>query len=224
MPIRINLLAEALAEEDFRRRDPVKQAIYVGALLVVLSLAWFSSVWLTYLLSQRTLNQIQGEIHNRTNEFSQVQSNLKKVSEGQRRIDALQKFSEARFFQGNLLNAVQQIHVPNVQLTRLRLEQSYIVTSGSAPQTNSFGVVAARPGSSTERIILTIDAKDFSQNAGDQVNRYKDAMTSQSFFKSNLNQTNGVRLAGTPSALQSSLDGKPFVLFTLECRFSDKTQ
>ena len=224
MPIRINLLAEALAEEDFRRRDPVKQAIYVGALLVVLSLAWFSSVWLTCLLSQRTLNQIQGEIQSRTNEFSQVQSNLKKVSEGQRRIDALQKFSEARFFQGTLLNAVQQIYVPNVQLTRLRLEQSYIVKDGLAPKTNSVGIGAGRLGSSTERIILTIDAKDFSQNAGDQVNRYKDAMTSQSFFKSNLNQTNGVRLAGTPSAPQSSLDGKPFVLFTLECRFSDKTQ
>src|ERR1035437_5727982 len=224
MPIRINLLAEALAEEDYRRRDPVKQAIYVGALLVVLSLVWFSSVWLKNLLSQRTLNQIQGEIQSHTNEFSQVQSKLKKISEDQRRIDALQKLSEARFFQGNLLNAVQQIYVPNVQLTRLRLEQSYIVTSGSAPQTNSVGIGAGRLGSSTEQIILTIDAKDFSQNAGDQVNRYKDAVTKQSFFKSNLNQTNGVRLAGTPSALQSSLDGKPFVLFTLECRFSDKTR
>lgn len=224
MPIRINLLAEALAEEDLRRRDPVKQAIYLGALLVVLSLVWFSSIWLTYLLSQNTVNQIQGEIQSHTNEFSQVLGSLKKVSEDQRRIEALQKLSEARFFQGTLLNALEQIYVPNVQLTRLRLEQSYIVKDGSALQTNSAGVVSARPGSATERIVLTIDAKDFSQNPGDQVNRYKDAVTKQSFFKSNLNQTNGVRLAGTPSALQSSLDGKPFVLFTLECRFSDKTQ
>ena len=34
MPIRINLLAESLAEEDLRRRDPVKRAIIIGALLV----------------------------------------------------------------------------------------------------------------------------------------------------------------------------------------------
>ena len=46
MPIRINLLSEALAEEDLRRRDPVKRAIFIGVFLVALSLVWFSSTWL----------------------------------------------------------------------------------------------------------------------------------------------------------------------------------
>ena len=36
MPIRINLLAEAIADEDLRRRDPVKRAIYGGAFVVAL--------------------------------------------------------------------------------------------------------------------------------------------------------------------------------------------
>jgi len=58
MPIRINLLAEALAEEDLRRRDPVKRAIFIGAFLVALSLVWFSSTWLESMLQKKSLSLI----------------------------------------------------------------------------------------------------------------------------------------------------------------------
>ena len=39
MPIRLNLLAEAQALEESRRRDPVKRAVWAGVFLV-LALAW----------------------------------------------------------------------------------------------------------------------------------------------------------------------------------------
>jgi hypothetical protein len=42
MPIRLNLLAEAQAAEDFRRRDPVKRGIGLAALLVALMLVFSS--------------------------------------------------------------------------------------------------------------------------------------------------------------------------------------
>jgi len=114
MPIRINLLAEALEEEDLRRRDPVKRAIYVGSLLVVLSLVWWSSTLLEYMLERSGLSQIQAEIDSRTNEYSVVKINLKKTDDVQSRLDALQKLSAARFLQGSFLNALQQVYVPNV--------------------------------------------------------------------------------------------------------------
>ena len=44
MPIRLNLLAEAQAAEEARRRDPVKRAILAAAFLVAIMLAWSS--WL----------------------------------------------------------------------------------------------------------------------------------------------------------------------------------
>ena len=62
MPIRINLLAESLAEEDSRRRDPVKRAIYIGALLVVLSLVWYSSIWLNHMLANNELNRVKADV------------------------------------------------------------------------------------------------------------------------------------------------------------------
>lgn len=207
-----------------RRRDPVKRAVYLAVFLVVLSLVWYSSIWMSAILAKGTLSHFQGEINSHTNEFNLVQGNLKKIAESQKRLDALQQLSNARFFQGTLLNALQQCYAPSVQLTRLQINQNYILKAGTPAQTNNFGTVPGRPGTATEKIIMTLDAKDFSPNPGDQVNRFKDVVARQSFFKSVLETTNGVRLASTPSAPQSTPDSKPFVVFTLECLFSDKTR
>lgn len=223
MPIRINLLAETLADEELRRRDPVKRAIYIGAFLVVLSLVWFSSVWLKYMVVNSNMAQIQKDIESHTNEYAEVTGNLKKITDSQKRLEALQKLSDARFLQGNLLNAVQQIYVPNVQLTRIKVDQSYVTTAAAPGMTNISGTVIVKPATAVEKMVLTFDAKDFSANPGDQVNHYKDGLIQQSFFKSHLGASGNVRLLNlTPP--QSAPDSKPFVLFTLECRFPDKTR
>lgn len=223
MPIQINLLADALAEEDLRRRDPVKRAIIVGSLLVAVVLVWFSSIWLETLLANRKLGSLDSEIQTRTTEYANVLADQKKNTDMQKRLESLQKLSAARFLQGNLLDAFQKIYTPNVQVTRLRLDQSYSVNPGSPGVTNKFGVVPGKPSFSIEHVLLILDAKDLSTNPGDQVNRYKDSLVTQSFFKSALDKTNGVRLSNL-SAPQSSLDSKPFVVFTLECNFYDKTR
>jgi hypothetical protein len=223
MPIRINLLAEALAEEDLRRRDPVKRAIFGGSFLVVLALVWFSSIWLEYMLAGEKLTQIRDEIQSHSNDWSQVKINLNMLADTQKKLNALQKLSNSRFLQGNLMNALQQLYVPNVQLTRLRVEQNYTQTSGSPGTTNNYGVIPGRAGTSTERIVLTMDAKDLSPNPGDAVNPFKNALLKQDYFAGGLNASNGVRLTSL-SPPQAAMDSKPFVMFTLECRFSDITR
>ena len=223
MPIRINLLNETLVEEDMRRRDPVKRAAFIGFFLVAVSLVWFSSDWLEYKLTQQKKEQVDIEIDSHTNEYSQVQISMKKITEGQHRLDALLQLNTNRLLQGNLLNALQQVYVPHVQLLRIRLDQSFAYKEGSPDKTNSYGIVAGRPATSTQHTTLILDAKDNSPNPGDQVNRYKEALVRQDFFKASLEPTNAVKLT-TLSSPQSGLDGKPYVQFTLECRFSDKTR
>jgi len=222
MPIRINLLNEALAEEDLRRRDPVKRSAYAGVFLVALSLVWFSSTWLEYKLTQQRKGSVDIEIDSQTNDFAQVQFNQRKIADGTRRLDALLQINTNRFLQGNLLNALQQVYVPNVQLLRVKLDQTFSLTAGTPDKTNNFGVVAGRPATTTQHIVMTLDAKDSSPNPGDQVNRFKDALTRNPFFNLNFDPTNGVKLL-TLSSPQTGMNGKPFVSFTLECRFSDKT-
>ena len=223
MPIRINLLSEALAEAELRRRDPVKRAIFLGAFLVALSLVWFSSVCLTFMLNKQDYNRVEAGIQSHTNAYAQVQTNLKKVAEVQNRIAGLNRLTAARFLQGNLLDALQHTYVPNVQLTHLRVDQAYSATAGTPAKTNQFGVVAARPPTVTEHITLTLDAKDFSPNPGDQVNHFKDALLKLDYFKPLIDPAKGIRLSRL-SPLQTGTDNsKPFVMFTLECRFLDRT-
>ena len=224
MPIRINLLAESQAEEELRRRDPVKRSVVGGSLLVAAFLVWFSSIWANTMWDSRQLSQLDSEIQTRTNDFSQVLMNQKRATDATRRLDALNKLTASRFLQGNMMEAMQKLYVPNVQITRLRVDQNYATTPSSPPVTNSVGVIPGRMGTATERILLTLDAKDSSANPGDQVNHFKEAIAGQDFLKSLLEKTNSVRLSAPPSAPQSISDGKLFVMFTLECRFGDKTR
>ena len=222
MPIRLNLLSEALSEQELRRRDPVKRSVFIALFLVALSLVWFSSTWLEFKLVQNSKSQVESEIDSRTNEAAQVQGNIRRIADSQHRLDELLLLNTNRFLQGSFMNALQQIYVPNVQLLRVKLSQTYVIKEGSTDRTNAYGVVRGAPFQSTERIILTLDGKDSSPNL-DQMNRYKELLGKLDFFKTRLNPTNGIKLSNPPS-LQSINGAKPFVQFTLECRFSDITR
>lgn len=213
MPIRINLLTEALAAEEQRRRDPVKRAIYFGAFLFVLILAWSSTLELRAMMANRDLSSVQNEIEAHTNDFVRVTSDNASIAGIQSKLAALNQLGDARFLQGNLLNALQQpqMGLANIQLIRLRVAQSYsTVDSKTSP-------------SVTEHITVTMDVRDSSPNPGDQVNKFKDLVATQPFFKSIMDPNTGIRLSNL-SAPQAGPDGKPYVLFTLECQLPDQTR
>jgi hypothetical protein len=219
MPIRINLLAEAKAAEELRRHDPVKRVIFVGALCVALTLVWSSSLQLQTMLAKKEVSDRQTEITARTNEFQRVLTEQKKITVAKEKLNALKKMTNSRFLEGNLLNALQQVTADGVRLMRLRVDQDYFPAAGTPSQTNKNGVILGRPGTVTEKIVVWLDARDSSANPGDQVNKFKEAVASQSYFKATLNKTNGVQLINL-SAPQA-VDGKTCVLFTLKCNFPE---
>lgn len=220
MPIHINLLAESQAAEDLRRRDPVKRAIFIGVSMVLVSLVWSGTVEIKAILAQERFAGVQGTINARTNVYQHVESDRKKIGTIQFKLAALQKMQAARFLQGNLLDALQHATVDNVQLARLRVDQAYFLTEGTDAQTNGDRVVAGHPATVKERIIAHLDARDYSANPGDQVNKFKEVIAKQTYFQSMLDKTNGVQLANPPSAPQNDA-GKPYVMFTLDCRYPE---
>ena len=223
MPIRINLLAEAHALEELRRRDPVKRAIWVGAAVVGVMLAWCISLGGKAIIAKRELHKIEAQLVTRTNSYQSVLANQRKLTEVNRRLGALQQLATNRLLYGTLLNALQQTTIDDVQLVRFRADQSYSFTEEVKPRTNDEErVIPGKPATATEKVVLSFDARDSSANPGDQVNKYKQAVTGSSYFKNVLSNTNDVRLASL-SPLQSS-DNKGFVLFSLECRFPQKTR
>jgi len=221
MSIRINLLAEAKIAEELRRRDPVKRAIFFGALLVVFTLVWSSSLQLGVMISKSELTRAQMAITTRTNEYQSVLSGKSKIASINAKLASLQQLSNARFLQGDYLNALQLTTMDGIQLVRIRLSQAYVNTPKVANQTNDNRVVFGRAASTVEKIVLALDAKDFSSNPGDEVDKFKESIARQSYFKTMLSRTNGVKLISL-SPPQSGPDGRPFVMFNLECNFPDK--
>src|SRR6202142_4598580 len=146
MPIRINLLAEAQAAEDLRRRDPIKRVIFMAILVVASMLVWWSLVQLRVMGANQHLSQVQAEIQSHTNAYQVVLVGQRKIAEARQNMAALQKLTSSRFLQGNLLEALQHATVPGVQLMRLRVDQTYVATQASAAVTNDTVVMPGRPG------------------------------------------------------------------------------
>jgi hypothetical protein len=224
MPIRINLLAEAKALEDLRRRDPVKRATWVGVLLVAIMLAWSISVQLKVAMAKHELHKVTAQLSTRTNEFQQVLVNQRQLTDANRRLSSLQNMATNRLLYGTLMNALQQTTLDDVQLMRFRSDEAYVYNEEIKAKTNSNDhVIPGRPATVTERIVLTFESKDSGLNPGDQVNHFKQKVIESPYFKNALGKTGDVRLANL-SPPQSGPDGKPFVLFTLECKFPEKTR
>ena len=223
MPIRINLLAEAQAQEDQRRRDPVKRAIWVGASIVIAMLAWSLTLQVKALKVKSDLSHIESQITARTGAYQLVLANQHKLDEVNLRLHALHKLASSRLLYGNLLDALQRTTIDDVQLIRFRADQSYSFADEVRGKTNEDGqVTPGRPATSTEHIVLTLDARDSGANPGDQVNKYKKAIADYPYFEECLGKTNEVRLTSlSPPQL---LEGKSCVQFTLECRYPDKTR
>jgi hypothetical protein len=125
-----------------------------------------------------------------------------------------------------LLNSLQQTTIEDVQLVRLRTDQSYSFTDEVKMKTNSDNrIIPGKPATATERIVVTLEAKDSGVNPGDQVNKFKQAVSESSYFKSFLGKTNEVRLTSlSPPQGGGAAGGKSFVVFTLECKFPEKTR
>src|SRR5439155_15688967 len=125
MPIRLNLLAEAQAAEDLRRRDPVKRALWVGALLTSLMLAWSSWLQLKAMSAGQELGRAQAQTSAFTNDYKHVLENQRKADDIKQKLSALRQLSASRFLQASLLNSLQQPNVEDVQLVHFKSEQSY---------------------------------------------------------------------------------------------------
>ena len=225
MPIRLNLLAEAHAAEEERRRDPVKRAIWLAALVIALILAWSSYLQLRTALASSDVSRVEAQLSARTNEFQQVLDHQKKTAEMNEKLRVLRLLAANRFLNGTLLNALQQTTAQDVQLVRLKVDQIYTRVEAAKAHTNEDNVVfKARPASATERIAVNLDGIDSSASPGAQVSRFKIVLATNAYFKEMLTQTNSINLRSLSPVQVAPVTGKPCVMFSLECRYPEKTR
>ncbi len=224
MPIRLNLLAEAQAAEEMRRKDPVKRALWVSALLIALVLVWASSLQLKVIVANKELGTVLAQVNQCTNDFARVTELQKQTGDMNQKLAALTVLSTNRFLTGTLLNALQHTTVEDVQLVHLKLDQTYTMTEATKTITNGVKVIPGKPATVVEKTLLTLDGHDSSLNPGDQVLRMKETLNQFSYFKENLDRANPVAWKNSSAPQISADTGKAIVLFTLECRYPEKTR
>ncbi len=224
MPIRLNLLAEAQAAEELRRRDPVKRVLWIAALLIALVLGWASSLQLKAIVVNKDLGTVMALMKACTNDYQQVIEMQQRIGDMTQKLSALNALSTNRFLNGDLLNAMQKTTVDDVRLVHLRLDQTYTLAEATKPKTNGNKVVPGSPPTATEKIVLTLDGSDASSNPGDQVARMRDAIGKFSYFQERLDPVNPVTWKNSSSPQLSPETGRPIVTFTLECRYPEKTR
>jgi len=227
MPIRINLLAEAQAAEELRRRDPVKRAVLLGAacaaVMVVVSLIIQSQVMSTNRKADGFTQRIQAI----TNDYATVMADFDRLQQLNLNIRGLDILASERFLNGTLLNSLQKVYVENVQLIHLRAEQNYTITEEvkSKPSATTPGPAkATKPATSIEKVTLLVEARDTSATPGEQVTKFKDALGKSDYFLKLLGTNNQMRLVNrSPPQLQSDT-GRLGVQFTLEARLPEKVR
>jgi hypothetical protein len=224
MPIRINLLAEAQAAEELRRKDPVKRAVYVAVCLVFLVGLWASTLQFKIMAAKGELNTLNTKWRNIEKGYQTAVESQRSTIETEQKLTALTQMTTNRFLWGTVLNAFQRTldGVEDVQVSHLRTEQAYFIGEGTPARTNGTQVVPGRPPGATETVKITIEAIDAS--AGSRVNKFKESILAVPYFKENLTKTNGVLLTqrGAPSAGKTG--GVAVVNFTLQCYFPDKSR
>ena len=225
MPIRLNLLAEAQAEMELRRRDPVKRGIWIGSFLVCCILAWSSTLQIRIITQRATLNQLEGRFETKGTEYKKILQTETDLADLNHKLNSLHNLSTNRFLWGNVLNALQQSALPEIQLTHFRAEQSYPVTEEVKPKTPEGGrVKIGKPGGITQRIALFLDAKDSSPTPGDQIDNFKQSLGKAPFLGKGGSKTNGITLTlkNLSAPTFDPASGKTVMSFGIECRFADK--
>ena len=222
MPIRINLLAEAQAAEEMRRKDPVKRAILAGVGCVIAMAAVSLFIQSQVIAINLQSNKLAKDINGITNNYSIVMLDKDRLELVRRNTRGLDILASERFLNGNLLNALQKVYVDNVQLVHVRTAHSYEQTEEIRVKTNI--VKITKYASSAEKIIVVVEARDSSANPGDQVAKFKETLGGTDYFKTLLGTNNVMRLANLSPPQLNPESGRQIVQFTLESTVPEKVR
>ena len=231
MPIRINLLAEQQEADELRRRDPVKRATWVGGFLVGLLAVWGGYLQVRLMAATSEVNRYESEWKKLEANYKKVSANMEVATELERKWAALQALATNRFLWANPLNALQfvMVTVDEVQITALKTSQSYTITEPVKPSTNSVGNVSrGKPGTSREKVTVTLDGRDTSKEAKDPSKRSTDgvfklqeAINNYPYFKTNLVKSQ--LITRSPDQIDPNNPTRRFSTFTLGCEFPENT-
>jgi hypothetical protein len=216
MPIRINLLAEAQAAEEMRRKDPVKRSIWIGGFVVFVVLLASATLQFKIIAARAEVTALEGNWKKIEKDVQEVNDHRNGTRELEKKLSAIDQFTTNRMLWAKALDALQHTPVQGIQLVHLRSEQTFALNEPSKTRTNSPS--AARGPTVTEKTILTLEGKDYTM--GDKVQEQKQSLAKNAFFEAHLQKTNKIQLTSL-SAPQTE-GNRAYRAFGFQLFFEDK--
>lgn len=225
MPVRINLLSDAIAAEAERRNDPVKRAIWVGVFGVFLVTLWYTTLLFEQMIASSNLTEKKSEWARLEPSNKELKLTSNGIRDGIDKINALNRLATNRFLWAPVLNALQYSMVgDSVQLVKLNGSQTYqlLEPPKETKKPNVKKKKKEQPASSIEKTMITLDARDYGKQNEQNFKAFIAAMGQSEFFKENLH-SDGLKLAKLlPPTQESGNADKAFTQFTVECKFPEK--
>jgi hypothetical protein len=220
MPIRINLLAEAQAAAEMRRKDPVKRGIWIGSFLVLVVVLWIAKLQLDISFEQHEFNKIEADWKGKMTKYAAVTNAQARTSEIERKLAELDALHTNRFLWAPVLDALQKTMVDQVQVIHLTGIQAESKEDGK--EVTVGGVKRRMPGAMIEKIGLNIEAEDL-KPSDENYNKYKETLCTFDFFATRLKRRDGFVLDGVLGPLTADpVDpNKQFRTFTLASHFPE---
>lgn len=197
-----------------RRRDPLKRAIAVAVLLVVVILGVAGLYWRKGSAAAGEAKAKADQLAGLQKDANLVKTNQARIADLNNKLKSLEKLAVNRTLWGSQLNALQNCAVDDVQVQVLRVSQSYEESIPKGPDGKPRAAIA------TERISLTISGRDTSRD-GESFNKLKDQIQNNPYLKGFLSKK-GVTLQELNKSVDPANPENSFVSFTLLVPFQEK--
>lgn len=214
--ISLDLLAEERDAQALRRRDPVKLGYFIGALSIVLILIWGSYLKIRSTDADAAVDRKLASLKVLQKASLEVSAEAKRAGELERTLKTLQQWKTNRFEWAPAFDALKHTVVDDIQVVRIKTDQTVSYIPALKAVTNNNVVVAAKPAITTEKITVNIQAKDFADPPAAE--KFMESIKANPWFQKHLRKNEPIRLKDRLAPQVDPADPtKTFILFTVEC-------
>lgn len=220
--IPLNFLAAELEEREKKRRDPVMIGARLLTILMVLMLGWAAVSKATTALLGAELRWLQLQLDGYQKRDLSARRLSDEIGIENHTIADLHAQMTNRFLWTGPLNALREVGVDGIQVTKLKLEDVLQYSPGTPKTTNKQGqVTRGNPAKSTNLLTMTLVARDYSNPPAAE--QFVQALEKHPYFRSLLKWPGGVRLKERLPARVDPFDpNRTFIPFVIECQFKER--
>ena len=201
-----------------RRKDPVKRAVWIGGFAVFLVLLCSATLQFKIIVAKSEVSGLQSNWKDIEKQVKEVTDHRARTRELEKKLSALDQFTTNRLLWAVALDALQRAPAEGVEVVRIHTEQTFVQHEGKSA--NAEDKTPGKPATASERIVLTLDARDYSPQAGSQVPRFKQSLASSPYFEAALQKSNTIQLTSQTAPQNES--GRLFVGFGFKLYFEEK--